>query len=362
MMTFLLLSSWSFETTSQELSYAEQLDLLESELDSMGVFNLFDSILSTTELQIPNELNFRFSYTDNVTSAGRDFNLDQSGLSPGIAYYHRSGFYGDLAGYWNSGVTPNYNPTILTIGYLGNKKRWVYSMDYERWFYNPKDSLVSDLTNSIGGYGGYNWNNFTLGIDYSFLFGQNDAHRILGIISYSLPLRGFWKFKNVNLFPTFNILFGNSELTTMRIATNQLPESIINYAERLLTIANATEEEKRNWTRQAIVAYRNGRISEEQRNSLINIIQTGSSLTQQDIETFRQLLKTGEYTREFFYTDEAFGLLNYTFTIPLSLSTNRLSILISYTYNLPVKLPEEVFEVDPSGYFGASVLYRIPFK
>ena len=112
-------STSSFSQESQELSYAEQLLALEEELDSLSIFNLLDSVLLLSAVQ-KSELNVRVGLTSSVTSAGRDYNIDQTGYSAGLSYFHKSGGYLDLAGYYNTNVEPSYNPTILSAGYLGS--------------------------------------------------------------------------------------------------------------------------------------------------------------------------------------------------------------------------------------------------
>ena len=141
----------------ESLSYADQLKQLEEELDSLSIFNLLDSIL-LLDTSPTSEFNVRLGYTSSVTSAGRDYNINQSGSIQGLSFYHKSGLYADLSGYWNSGVTPSYNPIVISGGYLGSFSRKLsYSLDYEHWFYHKDDSSQNDLTNSIGTRSGNQW-------------------------------------------------------------------------------------------------------------------------------------------------------------------------------------------------------------
>jgi hypothetical protein len=58
-----------------------------------------------------------------------------------------------------------------------------------------------------------------------------------------------------------------------------------------------------------------------------------------------------------------FGVMNYSFTAPLSVNSNDWNFLISYTYNIPKLLSNEV---DPtltnSGFIAASISKYIRFK
>ncbi|MEQ9466510.1 MAG: hypothetical protein RLN88_03810 [Ekhidna sp.] len=345
------------------LSYAEQLKALEEEMDSLSIFNLIDSLFSM-ESQSSSELNIRLSYTTNVTSAGRDYNISQSGVSPGISYYHKSGLYGDLAGFWNSGIEPSYNPTILSLGYLGNfkNKKWSYTLDGEKWFYNPKDSSDNPLSYSVGGSMSYDFKLGFASVDYSFLFGNETAHRIITNLTGTIRLGKWWVFKSISLYPSASMMAGNGDITQLRITRQQVSEERANRIERLTTFANLTEQQKQYLEFLIKRAHRNDRITLQTRIQLLNDLRTSSDLSEADQTALQQIVNEGYDVEELVDSNE-FGILNYTFTIPLSLSTNRLNIFLSYTYSIPVQLPgEEFIEIDPIGYFGASISYRIPFK
>ena len=195
--TILVLLLLAFTSKSQDtLSYAEQLKAIEEEMDSLSIFNLIDSLF-TLDIKPKSELNIRFGFTTNVTSAGRDYEISQSGISPGLSYYHKSGFYSDLAGYWNSGIEPNYNPTVFSVGYLGtfNNPNWSYTIDAERWFYNPKDSSDNPLTYSVGSSISYDFKWGFASVDYSLLFGEETANRIIPNITGTINLGKWWIFK-----------------------------------------------------------------------------------------------------------------------------------------------------------------------
>ncbi|WP_425391746.1 hypothetical protein [Ekhidna sp.] len=348
--------------TQDELSYAEQLKILEEEMDSLSIFNLIDSLF-LMDVKPGNELNIRFGFTTNVTSAGRDYEISQSGLSPGISYYHKSGFYGDLAGYWNSGVEPNYNPTVLSGGYLGtfNNSKWSYSIDAERWFYNPQDSSNNPLTYSLGGSISYDFKWGFTSVDYSFLFGEETANRIIANLSGKIDLGNWWIFRSIKMYPSINMMVGNSDITQLRITNRQISDQNADRLLRITSFSNLNEEQKRYIGLIIIRAYRNGTITEAARNQLLNDLRNSADLSNQDRNALRQIATEGYEVTEYVDSNE-FGVLNYALTFPLSLSTNRLYFLLSYTYSIPVQLPGELIDVDPLGYFGASISYRIPFK
>ena len=350
-------------TGQDTLSYAEQLRIIEEEMDSLSIFNLIDSLFNM-ESTPSSEMNIRLSYTTNVTSAGRDFNINQSGISPGVSYYHKSGLYGDLAGYWNSGAEPHYNPTILSLGYLGNFKhsKWSYTLDGEKWFYHPNDSSDNPLTYSVGGSLSYDFQLGFASVDYSFLFGDKTAHRIITNLTGTIRLGKWWLFQSISLYPSASMMAGNGDITQMRITNQQVNEERANRIERLTSFANLTDQQKQYLEFLIKRAHRNDRITLQTRIQLLNDLRISADLSEEDQASLQQIVNEG-YTVEELVNSTGFGILNYAFTLPLSLSTNRLNIFLSYTYSIPVKLPgEEFIEIDPIGYFGVSISYRIPFK
>ena len=349
--------------SQENLSYAEQLKAIEDEMDSLSIFNLIDSLFILQDGPA-SELNLRIAFTTNVTSGGRDYDLDQSGISSGISYYHKSGFYGDIAGYWNSGIEPNYNPTVLSFGYLGNIKRskWGYSMDFERWFYNPNDTTDSPLTNSLGGSLSYDFKWGFAAVDYSYLFGEQTASRIIATLTGTINIGRFWIFDNISLFPSASIMAGNNDVTQL-LVPNQINEQTANRIRQLTTFANLTERQQGFIFRLVQRSFNNGTIDLQTRNRLLSLLREAENLTEEEIAALNEVVDQDE---ELTKPVNEFGVLNYAFTLPLSLSTGRFNILLSYTYSIPLLLPGEASEdfvrIEPLGFFGASVSYRIPFK
>ena len=355
-----------FHLHSQEndtLSYAEQLALLEAELDSLSIFNLIDSLFELDPTS-RSELNLRFGFTSSVTSAGRDYNLDQQGYNSGIGYYHRSGAYGDLSGYWSSDISPNYNPTILSVGYLGDlSRKFSYSFDYEHWFFNPKDTSLNSLTNSVGTSLSYDFKIGYVNLDYSYLWGAESSHRFIGNLTGNLQLGSWWVFSSVSFYPTFTILYGNSTITQQRITRQQLTDAQIRRLQGLINNNGQDLSEVRMRINQA---FANGRLTNEQwsRFTALSFALEQGLLTEEQIEEYEEAIRRGVYEQTSYVQDNEFGLLNYAFSFPISLSTNRLSFLLSYSYSLPISSSqeEEVLDIGPIGYFGFSVSYRIPFN
>lgn len=341
------------------LSYAEQLLALEQEMDSLSIFNFLDSVLLQSNSR-PNQLSLRFGMTSSVTSAGRDYDINQKGYSAGISMFHKSGTYLDLSGYWNSDVSPTYNPTILSGGYLGTlSTKWSYSLDYEHWFFNPKDSSENSLTNSFGTSVSYDFKRGYFGLDYSFLFGKEISHRFIGSLTGTIDLGKWGMFKSINIFPTASIMAGNGNVTTLRITSEQVSGEFRFTVERFNQLSELTDTERENLKRFIIT---NDQIPRARKNRLLSLITLFEEIdpTPEELAQLNQIVENGIESEQF-VDGEEFGVLNYSFSIPISLATNRFSILLSYTYSIPVQLSSEIFKVEPLGYFGASISYRIPY-
>lgn len=359
--TSLLLCILIPASSQDTLSYAEQLRAIELEMDSLSIFNMIDSLFSL-DVSPKSELNVRFGYSSSVTSAGRDYGLNQAGLSSGIAYYRKSGFYGDLSGYWNNGAEPKYNPTILSAGYLAvTSSKWSYSFDYEKWFYNPNDSSDNTLTNSFGASANYDFKKGFASVDYSFLFGEETAHRVIGNLSWNIKLGKWWIFKSINLYPSASIMLGNGDITTLRITEKTSDDQIKNRLGKLDSFSNLDDGNKRYLSALIISANNQGLITDAERFQIRQKIRNSLELSASDKDILFKVINSFNQTSEFAESNE-FGILNYSFMLPMSLSTKRFNLLLSYTYSIPVTHPDEFFSVDPVGYFGASISYRIPFK
>ncbi len=319
-------------------SLQEQWLELESELDSFNIFLAFDSALNLSK-SISSEFNVHVTYNSNISSTGRNFGLDQQGLSPGISYYHKSGLWADLSGYWNSETDPNYNLTIFSGGYLHYfDKKWSSGITYERWIAEGESSL---LENNLGLNSNYNFGPVSANIDYSFLFGEEVANRFIGSLSGNIAGK-WWLFDRVSINPFASVIVGNDNVSTFSLSSNERLNNLY-----LLT---TLDEEEINLYFRASVA--SGRLTTEQALRLRRAL---LSLTDEQLEQLIEAVFIEERER-------VFDILNYSFGLPISFSIDRFLLLFAYTYSIPVRLPGEEFTIDPIGYFSFSLNYRLPTK
>lgn len=338
---FLLLSPLTLR--AQESSYAEQLEALIAEMDSLSIFNLLDSTLSASYTPY-SELNIRAAYSSNVAVAGRNYGINQHGFSPGISFYHKTGLFADATGYWNSAYEPAYSLTMLSVGYFGNKGNFTFVPSYERWIYNQDETAT--LFNNLGLSMSQKIKFLSLGVDYSFMFGAEIAHRLIPSTSGYFSIKDVWFFDAITFMPTVSLLFGNDEITTQRFTESDVFRATI---EELYPISQLSEEVQRRFLRELLASE-----AIDYKRALIlyrNLNNYGSILSP-------ELIARYEAERN----ENVFGLMNLNFSIPVFFTIDQFNIALTYSYNVPYSLPGEVISFDPVSYISTSVTYRIPFK
>ncbi|RED96211.1 hypothetical protein [Marinoscillum furvescens] len=329
---------------SQEdsLSWEEQLAMLEAEMDSMSIFSLIDSILAIDK-SAHSALYARLSYNSTVMSAGRTYDVSQKSVSPDISYYHSSGFYADYSGFWNTAATPKYNLSMVAVGYLTNiTPKISITPNYERWIYHSNHTN-NTLNNSLGTTLAYTSKWHYLTVDYSFLFGKETAHRVVASSSLNFHFNKKWFFDRISILPSASVIFGSDQVTQYKFAESQR-------SQQLLTLMQLTRED-------IIQLFRTGKITREEARKMERTrrLVTSENLTPEQEARLTELLYDIKQ-------ESAFGLMNYSFSIPVSFTIKNFSWMISYTYSIPVSLPGEQITLEPLGYLGASLSYLFPFK
>lgn len=338
------------QDTSAQSELQDELDLLNAELDSIfanesdsaSLFALIDDLLKPQPKQ--SVLQFRLGYSSRVTSAGRDFGVDQQGLIPGVTYYHHSGFYADATGFWNSELDPKYNLTVLTLGYLGQiKNKTTYGLSYDHSFFSEKDTTTQTLTNSLSASVTQDFKYLYSGLDYSFSFGSETAHRLIWNVTGNVGMKGFGPIKRITFLPSVAILFGNQNISTQYTRTSHLTRfqrsSNFELYQMSLRLNEAGFE---NVNAVFLVRLREAINNEQELNELQSAV----------------------YDVLFVSTDEQdkFSLMNYYFTLPVMFETKHLNLMLSYNYNIPRNVEGAEYEFESNNYFGFTVTYNLPLK
>lgn len=285
---------------------AEFDSLLANADDSLSLFRMLDNLINTTPQKRPSQVLFRLGYNSNVNSTNQIAGLNQFGLSPGLSFYHRSGAYVDVSGYWSDQYSPNYYLTVLTAGYLHLPTPWwSFSTEYNRFLYSPTSAdTYTPYTNNLS------WSNFfdvkklTFRLDYQFFFGEKSAHRLAPGLMLNFEKRRTGVVDRIAFLPNFTLLMGTEE--------------IINEYYQPYT------------TRPLEILYRI-------RNNLPLYYLVSSRSTE-------------------------FGILNYAFSAPLTMATKSWTFQLSYTYNIPKTLSGEVIQISDGGFVAVGITRRLNIR
>jgi hypothetical protein len=281
--------------------YIAELDSMLAEGDTLELFSLIDSLINLPRNSGKSQLILRLGYNSNVVAASRTLGFNQFGVAPGVSLYHKSGLYADVTSYWSKEYSPNFYLTVASAGYMNSPtKWWSFMTEYNRYIYSDvaEDEYIA-YKNNIGISNFFDLQPFTFRLDYQFYFGDKQAHRINPSVMYNFEKRNLGKINRISFYPTISFLMGSEQFTE--------------YKPYASTLAGAI---------------------------------------------FRQRRGLPLYYEE---TRTEFGMLNYSFVAPISISIKNWFFILSYTYNIPKALPGESIELVNSGYVSASVSRRIEF-
>ena len=277
-------------------------DSILSYSDSLDIFNLIDSLLTLEENTINSQLGIRLAYSSNVLYAGQTLGIDQFGLSPGASFYHKSGAYADLSAYWSADFEPNFYMTVLSLGYLHTfDSKFSMNLSYDRYFTINNDFI--QYKNALSVTPSVDLKRVSFTFNYSLYFGDGSVHRLMPSLSLNLEKKKLLGIDKVSFIPTLTTLFGNEQWTQSEIIYPTTP------GERL-----------------------------------------------------RNYLKYGTPYREVITWHNSFGVMNYSFTLPLSIKHKNWNFMIGYTYNIPVALEGEAFPLSETSFLAAGLTYYIPFR
>lgn len=270
-----------------------------SAADSLSIFSLIDSLLNLDDGG--SQLALRIGYNSNVLSAGRTLGIENFGLAPGISYYHKSGLYADLSGFWSKDFEPSYYLTIASLGYMKDFTKHISVMaSYDRYFYHLSNDGYIPYQNTLSVTPILEFKPISFTANYSFYFGDQYAHRIMPGLSFTVEKKKLLQIDRVAITPSVFLLMGNEIISSIEYI---LPPTRI---ER----------------RQNIRKY----------GSPYNIVQTNKNV---------------------------FGIMNYALSIPVSVMHKKWGLSFTYTYNIPKALPGEPETLSESTYLSGSLLYII---
>jgi hypothetical protein len=296
------------------------LDTALTAVDSLSIFKLLDSLMQgLDEFEAPNQLAIRTGYNSNINGYSNTAGLSEYGLSTGVSFYHKSGAFADVSGYFSNEFDPFYYQTMATIGYMSPPvRKFSFLAEYRKSFYHfdtgqsadapdylytarslatfLNNYLAAIYSNAFSGTVYFEHKLLNLRLDYTLLAetGFKPAHRFLPTASLNFEKRKWLKTKKISILPSVSWLYGGSPY--------QYYDYLRLYRTRL----------------EALYRINNG------------------------LPLFKLEKKTA--------TDWA--TLNWSFSLPVYVSWKRTAASISYTYALP----------ENGGYFTTSLVRYIDLK
>lgn len=271
------------------------------DLDNLQIFQLIDSLIQLESIRA-SQFSIHLGYISEVSNAGRTLDVKQYGSNPGISYFHRSGLYADVTGYWNSDLEPHYDLTVVSLGYIGFiSPKLGYSVSYDHSFFtDPEvdsdlppwvlDLLLPPILNNSFSTGlDLDFGPLETGLDYSWLFNRESAHRLHWRLTGDLKKRGWLSLDRLSLRPAFEVLFGNADVISVAFSRDAFLQKRFPY----------------------------------------------------------QINRENE-----------FGLMNYRFRVPLGITKSPFQLIVEYNYNIPVTLSGEDFEYPNNSFFSIDLYYN----
>ncbi|MEJ1240012.1 hypothetical protein WBG78_17865 [Chryseolinea sp. T2] len=269
--------------------------------DSLSIFTMIDSLMQMDDLN-RSQIAVRLSYNSNVLSAGRTLGIENFGLAPGVSYYHKSGLYADVSGYWSKDFDPSYYLTITSIGYMHSFSKYFSVIGgYDHYFYNFNEDTYIPYRNALSVTPMVDYKSLTLSFNYSFYFGDTYANRLMPGLTWVISKNRWLGLDRISFSPSAYALFGDETITDLELVWPK-------------TLVEAIKNKKQYGRIYAFVEHNN----------------------------------------------RVFGVMNYAFTAPLSVTLKRLTLMLSYTYNIPKALPGEPLTLSESSYLSGSLTWFIP--
>lgn len=342
-----LLLFMPLQVQGQKDSTNQALDSLFTELETLfgqedstaNLIKMVDSMLLQKDIKYHAVMS-RIAYLGEITTAGRESEVPQFGISTGVSYFHPTGIFADVNGLYNSAYEPKYFLTTLSAGYFKTFfNHWNFSSSHDFYIYN--DTLNNQPFNkavNISNY--YSPKHFDIGIDYSLLYGNSVAHRINNSIAFNHK----WKFdgfiRGIRVFPGASVQFGNSEVVYWKQSDNPYFELL-----QIIEESNYPQLSRRHQFYLTKLLY-------EERYVAASLLLRRNNFTPEQIQDI-----VNTYSEKRIKSENSFGLMNYSIQLPISISFDSFNLMITYTHNFPVALPNETVEYEDNGFLSLSLSY-----
>ena len=333
------------QSSAQEKS---ALDSLYDELDQAfldadlppSLLQMADSLILLLDQDF-HSIGILAGYMSNVITAGRDLGIDQHGFNTGLSYFHPSGMFADVSGFWNSEYDPTYYLTTVGIGYFQTiGKHWNISAGHDFMFYDSDIEFLFDKAARLSAF--YQKEHWEAGLDYRYLYGREQAHRLVGLLSGRITFNDVAGMDRIALIPGITVQSGNAT-----VQYYQQSETPLRDMYTIINNGDYPELTERDYLRLSYLIYKG-----YQFRAVQFLRDRGFSLGQ-----IQQIIT--EYEENQLEYSDVFGLMNIGLSAAVSISKKNWNLYLNYTYNFPIALPGEDFEYPRNDYISISLMYTL---
>ena len=173
------------------------------------------SKIDSTEEALEKISQFRFKagYMSKVVFVGRNFDVNQFGIAPGLTYHHRSGVNLEYEGNYWSEMPNRYALTNAGLYYEKSfSDNFYLSTGYWRLFFNNGDRDEGRMFNNYFTLdGGWLTTLGSISFSYYFIAGTERAHRLDLNLSKSIDLYAILGADRLSFEPAFTFMFSTAD-------------------------------------------------------------------------------------------------------------------------------------------------------
>lgn len=174
-------------------------------VDTLAVLQAYDDLKSGF-------LYASISYDDQAYFSGRDFNIDQYGITPSLTYLNSQSIYLFAGGSYYSALDPAWDMIVLGVGRfwsIGKQKKWSVSAGYTHSFIDDNGEELNKhrLSSTVS----FKEQPFQLSIASGLLFGADPSYYLSASGSFDATIAQINNFE-LNFEPSFYMLFSQQSI------------------------------------------------------------------------------------------------------------------------------------------------------
>jgi len=197
--------------------FSTSLVFSQTEKEELELDNILNELFNTEELSIEAKklsyLYYTLSYSDKAYFAGRDFGVDQYGISPSLSYMISNNFFVSLGSTYYSELDPQWDLISLSTGFsksLGKEEKLSLTGIFSRSFFlsNTSDLNPNRISTSIS----FTEKNLKIRGSGGYLFGGSSTFYASANTEYKIKLIEGQKL-NLYFCPEVSFLFSKQTIS-----------------------------------------------------------------------------------------------------------------------------------------------------